>query len=131
MKQGASDAYNVAWFKLAECVARGEKERALGVYRLLAHSLNDKALAMQLEADILLAFSLDEALEKYQQAADCYAQTARLFKAACVYEHILVLVVGKRDYMNRCHERLVELYTVLKMDTKESEHRVALESIKL
>ena len=56
MKHLPSDKYNVAWFKLAECVARGEKEKALGVYRLLVHSLDEPAFIRQLEGDLLLAF---------------------------------------------------------------------------
>jgi hypothetical protein len=37
MKQTQVDKHTIAWFKIAECVSRGEKERALGVYRLLSH----------------------------------------------------------------------------------------------
>lgn len=119
MKLSVPDSYNVAWFKLAECISRGEKERALGVYRLLAHSLNDNAFATQLEADILLYFNKNEALEKYQQAADQYIQNKYLFKAACVYEHMLTIAPGTVRYKNS----LVDLYTALQMHTKADEHK--------
>jgi predicted Zn-dependent protease len=73
MKQMQSDKYTIAWFKIAECVSRGEKERALGVYRLLSHSFNDNAVASQLEADINLAFNeQDQAVVLYRQAIDLY-----------------------------------------------------------
>ncbi len=67
MKQVPSGKYTIAWFKLAECVSRGEKERALGVYRLLSHSLDDSALVCQLEGDIFLSFN------DKQQAVTNYA----------------------------------------------------------
>ena len=56
MKQIPSDKYNVAWFTLAECVSRGEKVRAMSLYRLLVHSIKDGAFACQLKGDLLLAF---------------------------------------------------------------------------
>ena len=40
----------------SQCVARKEKERALGVYRLLSHSFDDLAFARQLEGDIFSFF---------------------------------------------------------------------------
>ncbi|MCX5924994.1 MAG: hypothetical protein NT124_01705 [Candidatus Dependentiae bacterium] len=124
MKQTVSDTYNIAWFKLAECVSRGEKERALGVYRLLAHSLNDAALARQLEGDILLSFNTQDALLKYQDAADCYAQSGRLFKAACIYEHMLLLDSQNNSY----HTILITLYTDLNMKSKAEEHAKKLDN---
>src|SRR3990172_12400757 len=91
MKQVPSDKYNVAWFKLADCIARGEKERALGVYRLLSHSLDDQALSLQLYGDILLSFQDVKAHEKYKQAAQLYHERNKLLEAAAVYEHLAVL----------------------------------------
>lgn len=88
----SSDKYNLAWFKLAECVVRGERERALGVYRLLAHSLDDRAVALQLEGDILLAFKdISVAVERYRLAAQAYVQAEKLHHAAAIYDHILLL----------------------------------------
>ena len=89
MRHVPSDKYNVAWFKLAECVSRGEKERALGVYRLLAHSFGDEAFAYQLMGDLLLSFDDAQAIAKYQEAADRYTQEERWLEAAAVYEHLL------------------------------------------
>lgn len=127
MKQSTAETYNVAWFKLAECVSRGEKERALGVYRLLAHSLNDKAFATQLQGDILLSFSEREALEVYQQAVHLYIETGRLNKAACVYEHMLCLNPEITQY----REALIALYASLNMDEKVHEHTIALQSTQI
>lgn len=125
MKQNNTEMYTIAWFKLAECIARGEKERALGVYRLLAHSLNDNALAAQLEGDILLSFNCDDALEKYQHAAHYYSQSGRLFKAACVYEHMITLNPHNNEYRNS----LIQLYDTLNMDKKKIEHMQAVTTI--
>ncbi len=91
MRQVVSDKYNVAWFKLADCIARGEKERALGVYRLLSHSFDDPALVCQLQADILLSFKDEKAQEIYQQAAQLYRERNRFLEAAAVYEHLATL----------------------------------------
>jgi tetratricopeptide (TPR) repeat protein len=91
MRQLPIDKYNVAWFKLAEFVARGEKERALGLYRLLVHSFDDHALACQLEGDLLLSFNDKEAIEKYLEAAVLYEKQGRLMEAVAIYEHIITL----------------------------------------
>ncbi|MGE0206506.1 MAG: hypothetical protein AB7R69_01525 [Candidatus Babeliales bacterium] len=91
MRQLPSDKYNVAWFKLAEFVSRGEKERALGLYRLLMHSFDDQALALQLEGDILLSFSDVAATERYEKAAFLYAQQGRFVEAMTILEHIIFL----------------------------------------
>lgn len=92
MKHDVSEKYSVAWFKLADCVSRGEKERALGVYRLLAHSLEDSAFAQQLEADLLLSFKDEKAaFDKYCQAANVYKKQGNILQAAAVYEHALTM----------------------------------------
>ncbi|RTL06635.1 hypothetical protein EKK58_04880 [Candidatus Dependentiae bacterium] len=93
MKQNQKNgAYSIAWFKIAECVLRGEKERALGVHRLLSHSLDDQALAMQLEGDIMLACGdIDRALQVYNDAALCYISLKKYEQAAGIYEHMLFL----------------------------------------
>ncbi|MDZ4151079.1 hypothetical protein, partial [Methylicorpusculum sp.] len=81
----------MAWFALAECISRGEKERALGVYRLLSHSFDDCALKVQLEADILWSFRDGGALKKYEQAAELFTKERRLLEAAAVFEHVITL----------------------------------------
>lgn len=91
MRQLPADKYNVAWFKLAEFVARGEKERALGLYRLLIHSFDDVALAYQLEGDLLLSFNDQEAVEKYIQAVSLYEKQGRMMEALAIYEHIIAI----------------------------------------
>lgn len=91
MKQIASEKYTIAWFKLAECVARGEREKAFGVYRLLAHSLPDQAYMYQLEGDLLHSFDDAAAWEKYYLAAATYAHEQRWYEAAGIYEHLKFL----------------------------------------
>lgn len=115
MKQVSSDKYNLAWFKLAECVARGEKERALGVYRLLSHSFDDHAFARQLEGDILLLFDeIDDANKKYRQAATLYKKDNRHVQAAAVYEHLLTLNPNSLEY----RQDLFSLYKQLQIWSK-------------
>lgn len=90
MKQAQSDKHTIAWFKIAEYVSRGEKERALGVYRLLSHSFNDKAVACQLEADIYLSFDEYElAIPLYVQAMELYQKSQRFLEAVAVCEHLI------------------------------------------
>lgn len=88
MKLLSSGSHNIAWFKLAEFVCRGEKERALSVYKLLMHSVADRAFAHQLEGDILLAFDDAGAIDRYHQAAEIYKKQKDYQKAIAVYEHI-------------------------------------------
>ncbi len=127
MKQARSDRHTVAWFKLAECISRGEKERTLGVYRLLSHSFNDQAVARQLEGDIHLCFNNEEeAIMQYSKAADLYQKSKRLLEAAAVYEHLLTL---QGDNV-RFRKNIVDLYQQLGIHSKINEHASVLEGMK-
>lgn len=108
MKLLSSKSHNIAWFKLAEFVARGEKERALSVHKLLMHSVADQAFAFQLEGDILLAFDDIQALVRYHQAADMYKQQKDYQKAIAIYERVDSL---KKDRKNL--EHLLHLYCII------------------
>lgn len=108
MKQPVhNDKYTIAWFKLAEFIARGEKERALGVYRLLSHSFEDRAFAQQLAGDIFISFG-DTALaiERYCQAAQLYMQQGKKVQAAAIYEHLIMLDASGLHY----YKNLIVLY---------------------
>ncbi|HEV2601243.1 MAG TPA: hypothetical protein VGT41_03015 [Candidatus Babeliales bacterium] len=95
-----SDKYNIAWFKIADCVARGEKERALGMYRLLAHSFDDIAFSNQLEGDIFHSFGDNEsARNRYDQAIDLYKNENRLLEAAAVCEHMHCMYPTDQTYL--------------------------------
>lgn len=109
MEQVPVDKYNIAWFRLAEYISRGEKERALGMYRLLAHSFNDLAFSQQLEGDILWSFNDTSATEKYQSAAHLYMQDNRLLQAAAVYETLYQLEPTTGAFL----EKLINLYAQL------------------
>lgn len=82
---------SISWFKLAEFVERGEKERALGIYKLLALSIHDTAFTYQLEGDILLAFDDQQAINKYLQAAQHYKQQNNIMAAIGVLNHVVIL----------------------------------------
>ncbi len=114
MKHVDSDTYSVAWFKLADCIARGEKERALGVFRLLSHSFDDSALACQLYGDILRSFNDPKAVEQYQNAAQLYRERKRWIEAAAVYEHIITIEPENRQI----RAQLIELYQQLHIRSK-------------
>lgn len=123
MKQTQFDKHTIAWFKIADCVSRGEKERALGVYRLLSHSFNDNAVARQLEADIYLSFGEnDQAITLYQQAMEGYIKSQRFLEAASVGEHLVVLQPDETSL----HRKLIQLYLALGMVTKVQAHIQAL-----
>lgn len=98
MSQLISDKCNVAWFKLAEFVARKEKERALSIYRLLVHSLPDEAMRLQLEGDLLLAFNDAKALSCYAKAAELYESSGKIIEAIGVYEHCATLAPECEHY---------------------------------
>lgn len=90
--QTGSRKASVAWFKLADLITRREREKALNVYRLLAHSFEDKAYALQLEGDILF-FLNDEkgAFEKHKQAAFLYQKERKWVHAAALYQQLASL----------------------------------------
>ena len=108
MKLLSSGSHNIAWFKLAEFVARGEKERALSVYKLLMHSVADQAFAYQLEGDLLSAFDDTVAIDRYHKAADVYKKQKNYQKAIAVCEHV---VASYKDLVTL--EKLVDLYDYL------------------
>ncbi len=84
-----TDKYNVAWYRLSECVAKGERERALGMYRLLAHSIDNQALVKQLEGDILYLFHDEMAFERYKEAAHLYRERGHYLQALALLEQVV------------------------------------------
>ena len=119
MKQTQFDKHTIAWFKIADCVSRGEKERALGVYRLLSHSFNDNAIARQLEADIYSSFGdIEQAVPLYQQAMEFYHKSQRFLEAAAVGEH---LIMARADDME-LRRNIIQLYCMLGMIGKMRIH---------
>lgn len=95
---------SVAWFKLAEVITRGEKERALSIYRLLMHSVQSEALKAQLEGDILLMFNDANAFNAYLRAATLHQKNNDTFQAFSMYEQILQSAVasGQVAYAYAC-----------------------------
>lgn len=123
MKQQPSESYSVAWFKLAEFVSRGEKIRAMGLYRLLAHSLDDQALILQLEGDLLRSFDDHKAVERYERAAQSYKASGRLMEAVSVYEHLIVMQPEHHAY----RQAAVILYQELAITERASYHQTFLD----
>jgi hypothetical protein len=82
---------SLAWFKLADLIARGEREKALSVFRLLSHSFADKAYILQVEGDILWFMDSTASIEKYKQAAFLYQKEKRFVDAVAVQEHVLAM----------------------------------------
>jgi tetratricopeptide (TPR) repeat protein len=109
-----SDKHTLAWFKLADLVMRKEKEKAVGMYRLLAHSLTDEAIIAQLEGDLLLAFQDNKAIACYERAALCYDRQGKLAEAAAVYEHLSTLQPDATTYITT----LIKLYEKLAYEPK-------------
>lgn len=90
---------SVAWFKLAELIARGEKEKALNLYRLLSHSLDERGYVLQVEGDILWAFNDKDALIRYQQAALHYRKENNILAAVAVYEHLRTIEPANGEHL--------------------------------
>ena len=105
-QQPFAGSSNVAWFKLAEFVSRGEKERTLSMYRLLAHSFDDPALIKQLEGDLLLTFKDEAGYNSYEEAARLYLANNRALQAIALYEYLTAAVPSYELYK----ERLLDLY---------------------
>lgn len=82
--------YCVAWFKLAEFIERGEKERALSMYKLLTHTVPDPAFTYQLEGDLLASFGDHlAAKERYITAAQLYCKQQEFVIALTLYEKLV------------------------------------------
>lgn len=127
MKHLSQEKYTIAWFKLAECVSRGEKERAFGVYRLLSHSIENNAFACQLQGDLYFSFDdIDTAILRYVDAAHLYEADGRFLEAAAVYENLISL----KPQCVRYRERLIMLYDRLHIPSKSSHHRMKLDEHK-
>ena len=109
MRQLPSDKYNVAWFKLAEFVARGERERALGLYKLLVHSFDDRALAINWKGTFCYHLMIKLRHVSVIFAAESYKNDMRIIEAAAVYEHLILL----NPEIQECHIHALELYDQL------------------
>lgn len=113
MRETVQNKRSLAWFKLTEFVVRGEKERALGIYRLLALSIDNKAFAQQLEGDLLLAFDDPVAEEKYLVAAQLYLETQQPAIASAIYEHLINLISESSDSQEIKKNKLAEIVAKL------------------
>jgi hypothetical protein len=126
-KEKNQGSASVAWFKLAELIARREREKALNVYRLLSHSLEDKAYAFQLEGDILWSLDDKAAVDRYKQAAFLYQKEKRWLDAAGICEHLYSQDPSNQDFLmqllrlyalllwsEKFHEKLNQLYDLSK-----------------
>lgn len=108
---------SLAWFKLADLISRGEREKALSVFRLLSHSLSDRAYALQLEGDILWYLDDKNCFDKYKQAAFLYQKEKRWIDAIAIYENLLIQHPGSYDILTT----LIEFYTMLDWPEKLSD----------
>lgn len=104
MKQYVGEK-SVAWFKLAECIGRGEKERALGLYRLLTYSFDDQAFVKKLEAEIIATFDKELAAKEFLHAAHLYFTRGDIKETIFIYELLHDLFPEKTEYL----ERLIDL----------------------
>jgi len=121
-QESSSGTSSIAWFKLAELIARKEREKALNVFRLLSHSFNDRAYTLQLEGDILFSLHDRGAPEKYKQAAFLYQKEQQWVYAIALYEHLLSLDHANPDLL----AELIHAYAVIDWQEKFSErvHRI-------
>lgn len=92
---------NVAWFKLAEFVKRGEKERALSLYRLLTHSISDQSFLKRLEADIWASFDKKQAEIFYNEAAHLYKKEGRFQEALLIFESLVLKSPETLTYLEK------------------------------
>jgi hypothetical protein len=139
-RQQSQKDKSLAWFKLADLIARGEREKTLSVFRLLSHSLQDRAYVLQLEGDILWYLDDKNSTEKYKQAAFLYQREKRWVDAVAVYEHLLtqdsdsyeilaalLIFYAMIDWQEKFHERyhqLVKLFNDHVIDEFQMEKAV-------
>ncbi len=109
MKAELGERQSIAWFKLSEFVTRGEKERALSVFRLLTHSFADQAFIKKLEAEILASFDDKQAFSEYIQAAHLYHNKGQPVEAVSIYETLVVFQPDRSEYC----EKIISLFNEL------------------
>lgn len=114
MEQDPGGKCSLAWFKLAEFVARGERERALCVYRLLMHTVDDAAFAKQLEGDLLGSFEQPGAFESYMHAIELYRKNCKHAQAMAICEYVVRTFPTQTLFL----EILIELYQELPHPTR-------------
>ncbi len=122
MKKVLGEKQSVAWFKLSEFIGRGEKERALGLFRLLTHSLTHRAFIKKLEAEILIQFEDLQGLQTYVQAAHFYKLDGDLVQAVSIYETLVELEPERTEYL----EKVVTLFTELGNEEKRIQYQKIL-----
>ena len=105
MKQILNSNHSVAWFTLFQFILRGEKEKALNIYKLLSRSINDHALILQLKGDILVAFNDLEAQSLYLESIKLYLAQHKINEAISIYEK-LILIKEDSKYLTK----LLNLY---------------------
>ncbi len=114
MSQLGKEKHQVAWFKLSEFIRRGEKERALGIYKLLMHTVDDSAFAKQLEGDLLLFFNDPNTAQSYLAAAQLYKKQHKLAQATAIYEHLVAQFPQNHAFL----ESLITCYLELNHPTR-------------
>ncbi len=114
MKQSAVEKTSIAWFKLAECIERGEKERAFNLHRLLMHSHGDDAYRKKLEADLLVFFDKKKSLDYYTEAILLYKKNDDNKEVVFITEQIIKLFPEQLDF----HKNLIILCQELKWHKK-------------
>jgi len=114
MKAEVGERKNIAWFKLAEFVTRGEKERALGLFRLLTHSFEDRAFIKKLEAEILASFSDEQAFAEYLQAAHLYRANGQLIEAVSIFETLTLFQPERSEH----YEKVIAIFHELNNQEK-------------
>lgn len=114
MEQGPGGKSSLAWFKLAEFVSRGERERALSVYRLLMHTVDDPAFAKQLEGDLLSSFEQPGAFDSYMHAIELYRKNNKTAQAMAICEQVVRAFPTQPLFL----DKLIELYQELPHSTR-------------
>jgi len=125
MKSELGERQSIAWFKLAEFVTRGEKERALSLFRLLTHSFADQAFIKKLEAEILASFDDGQAFSEYIQAAHLYRSKGQPIEAASIYETLVVFQPDRPEYC----EKIISLFNELGHKEKTIQYQKQLCSL--
>lgn len=122
MKTEVGEKQTIAWFKLAEFVTRGEKERALGLFRLLTHSFDNRAFIKKLEAEILASFDDEQAFSEYLQAAHLYRINGQSIEAVSIYETLVFFQSDRAEH----YEKVITLFGELGNNEKVLQYQKQL-----
>lgn len=84
-----ANQYALSWQKLIELIIFKQKAEALGLAKLLGHTMGDRIGALQLQADIYSIFNeTEKAIALYIKVSELYAKVSKQQQSSIIVEYV-------------------------------------------